>query len=216
MSVGILGKKVGMTQIFKEDGEKVPVTVLNATPCIVIQKKNEADGYYALQLGFEDIKLDKANKPCSGHFKKANVAPKRHLKEFRIAKEEGDKYNVGDEVKVSIFEKGSFVDVTSKSKGRGFTGVIKKHNFHCPTMTHGTHEYHRHGGSIGGRYPQRVVKGRKMPGQYGNSNVTVQNLEVIDVIEDQNLLLVRGAVPGHKNTIVNIRKALKKPAVKKK
>jgi len=215
MSIGIIGKKVGMTQIFKEDGERVPVTVLNAGPCTIIQKKGEADGYYAIQLGFDNIKLDKVNKPLSGHFKKSNSAPKRKLREFRVTKEEADKYNVGDEVKVTIFEKGGFVDVTSKSKGKGFTGVIKRHNFSRPTMTHGTHEAFRHGGSIGGATPARVEKGRKMPGHSGDEKVTVQNLEIVDVVEDQNLLLVRGAVPGGKNGIVNIRKALKKPAGKK-
>ena len=209
MSIGLLGKKVGMTQIFQENGEKIPVTVIHAGPCTVVQKQ-EKEGYYAFQLGFGDIKLDKVNKPLGGHYKKSGVAPKKELKEFRVSKEEIGEYQVGDEVKVSIFEKGNFVDVTSKTKGRGFTGVIKKHNFSRPTMTHGTHEAFRHGGSIGGRFPQRVVKGRKMPGHYGNTKVTVQSLEIVDIIEDQNLLLVRGAVPGHKDIFVKIRKALKK------
>ena len=137
------------------------------------------------------------------------------LKEFRLSKQESDKFNVGDEVKVTIFEKGSFVDITSKSKGRGFTGVLKRHNFGRPTMSHGTHENFRHGGSIGCATPARVIKGKKMPGHYGNAIVTIQNLEVVDVIEDKNLLLVRGAVPGSNQSMVRIRQALKKPAVKK-
>ena len=216
MSVGILGKKMGMTQIFKENGERVSVTVINAGPCTVIQKKTEGtDGYNALQLGFGEKKLDRVKRPLTGHFKKANVKPSKNLKEFRLSKQESDKFNVGDEVKVTIFEKGSFVDITSKSKGRGFTGVLKRHNFGRPTMSHGTHENFRHGGSIGCATPARVIKGKKMPGHYGNAIVTIQNLEVVDVIEDKNLLLVRGAVPGSNQSIVRIRQALKKPGVKK-
>ena len=216
MSIGILGKKVGMTQIFKENGEKIPVTVINAGPCTIVQKKTEkTDGYCAVQLGFGEIKVNRVNKPRAGHFKKANTKPSRSLKEFCISSADGDKFNVGDEVTVNIFEKGAFVDVTSKTKGRGFTGVLKRHNFSRPTMTHGTHEAFRHGGSIGCQTPQRVVKGKKMPGHYGNTSVTIQNLEIVDIIEDKNLLLVRGAVPGHKDTLVKIRKALKKPSVKK-
>jgi large subunit ribosomal protein L3 len=215
MSVGLLGKKLGMTQIFKEDGERVPVTLICAGPCAVVQKKSDNNGTHSVQLGFGDIRPNKVDKALTGHFKKANLAPKRFLREFRVTKDEASKYNVGDELKVNIFEKGGFVDVTSNSKGRGYTGVIKRHNFHRPNMTHGTHEFRRHGGSIGCRFPQRTHKGKKMPGHYGADSVTVQNLEIIDVVEDQNLLVIRGAVPGHNNTFVRIRKALKKPAFKK-
>ena len=214
MSLGLLGKKVGMTQIFNEAGDRVSVTVLEVGPCVIVDKKTNEKKYYAFQLGFQDVKLDRVNKPDTGHFKRSNIAPKKHLKEFRVSKDELGKYNVGDELKVNLFEKGSYVDITSRSKGRGFTGVIKRFHFGRPTMTHGTHEAFRHGGSIGGATPARVVKGRKMPGHLGNEQITVQNLEVVDVIEDKNLLLVKGAVPGHKNILLNVKPALKKSAKK--
>jgi large subunit ribosomal protein L3 len=216
MNLGLVGKKVGMTQIFKEDGEQVAVTVISAGPCTVICKRTqEKEGYCALQLGYEEIKPEKLNKPEAGYLKKNNAKAVKHLKEFRLTKEESEKYKIGDEIKVSIFEKGSFVDVTAKTIGRGFTGVIKRYDFNRFPQGHGTHEFFRHGGSIGCRFPQRVDKGKRMPGHYGNEKVTTQNLEVMDVIEDQNLVLVRGSVPGHKNSFVNISRAIKKKAAKK-
>ena len=195
-----------MTQIFRADGSLVPVTVIEAGPCVVIQKKAaDTDGYEALQLGYGPKKPQRVNKPEQGHVGKAGKGAFGILREFRF--EDTASYEVGQEIKVSdLFQTGDLIDVTGTSKGRGFSGVMKRWNFAGFPGSHGTHEYFRHGGSIGNRsYPGKVFKGKKMAGQYGNERVSVQNLEVIDIRVDNNLLLVRGAVPGAKNGLLKIR-----------
>ncbi|HHU92603.1 MAG TPA: 50S ribosomal protein L3 [Halanaerobiaceae bacterium] len=206
MGKGLIGKKLGMTQIFQDDGAVVPVTVILAGPNVVTQKKTEeTDGYSALQLGFEDKKEHRTNKPDKGHFKRAGVKPKKHLAEFRDFPEE---LNEGDEVTVSIFSEGELVDVTGTSKGKGFAGTIKRYNFARGPMTHGSHN-HRAPGSIGAVNAARVFKGTKMAGRMGNERVTIQNLEVVKIDTEKNLILVKGAVPGPKNSIVYIKEAVK-------
>ena len=209
---GIIGKKLGMTQIFLQDGDASPVTLVEAGPCFVIQKKTlESDGYEALQLGFLPRKRKRVNKPLQGHFAKAEKGTFAVLREIRT--EEPSQFEVGQEITVDIFKPGEVVDVVGTSKGRGFTGVIKRHGFRGAPGGHGTHEYFRHGGSIGGAaFPSHTFKGSKMAGHHGNARVTVQNLEVIDVRPDQNLLLIRGAVPGWKNGIVVVQEARKTPS----
>ena len=211
MTVELLCRKIGMTQIFEESGEAIPVTVLDASPNLVIQKKSEeTDGYTALQLGFEDRRPSGVDKAQQGHFQKAGVAPKRHLAESRISAEEAEAYEVGQEIKVEIFEKGQRVDVTGNSKGRGTAGVVKRHGFAVKRRTHGTHESHRHGGAIGaGSYPGRVFKGMKMAGRMGNVRITTLNVEVARVDAERNLLFVNGSVPGHNNAIVRVRQTVK-------
>lgn len=214
MSLGILGKKLGMTQTFTEHGTMVPITVIQTGPCLVIQKKTaDKEGYNALQCGFSEIaKVKRVNKPLTGHFKKANVSPQRFVKEFRLTAEEMDGYEVGSEITVDMFEPGQFVDVTGTSKGKGFAGVMKRHGFRGAPASHGSHEYFRHGGSIGQNMtPGRTFKGKKMPGQMGSKRVTVQSLKIIEVRGDTNLLLVEGAIPGPTNGFVMVRKAVKKP-----
>ncbi|HOS58817.1 MAG TPA: 50S ribosomal protein L3 [Syntrophorhabdaceae bacterium] len=213
MGLGILGKKLGMTQIFREDGSIVPATVIQAGPCYVVQKKtNEKEGYTAIQLGFEEVKkVNRINKPLAGHFKKANIPPTRILKEFRVGPEEVDANEVGSQISVERFEIGDYVDITGTSKGKGFAGVMKRYGFGGSPASHGTHEYFRHGGSIGQNMtPGRTLKGKKMPGHMGNSRVTVQNLKVVEVRSDNNILLVEGAIPGPNNGYVIINKAVKK------
>nr|HPH41584.1 50S ribosomal protein L3 [Syntrophorhabdaceae bacterium] len=193
MGLGILGKKLGMTQIFREDGSIVPATVIQAGPCYVVQKKtNEKEGYTAIQLGFEEVKkVNRINKPLVGHFKKANIPPTRILKEFRVGPEEVDANEVGSQISVERFEIGDYVDITGTSKGKGFAGVMKRYGFGGSPASHGTHEYFRHGGSIGQNMtPGRTLKGKKMPGHMGNNRVTVQNLKVVEVRSDNNILLV--------------------------
>ena len=209
-TLGIIGRKLGMTQIFHEDGSIVPVTVVEAGPCPVVQKKTkEKDGYNALQLGFLPKNAQRVNKPLSGHFKKAGVGSTYYLKEFLLEELEG--YEIGQEVNVNLFQPGDIVDVTGLSKGKGFTGVIKRHGFHGSPGSHGTHEYFRHGGSVGSAaYPHHTFKGLKMPGQHGNRRITLQNIEVVDVKEDQNLILLKGGIPGSRNGWVLIRNATKK------
>ncbi|HHW24034.1 MAG TPA: 50S ribosomal protein L3 [Bacillota bacterium] len=209
MKKGIIGRKVGMTQIFDEKGNVIPVTVIEAGPCIVSQVKTvENDGYNAIQLGFVDVAEKKLNKPELGHFKKAGLAPKKHLKEFRLEDISG--YKVGDTVTVDIFTVGEKVDVTGITKGRGFSGVIKRWNAHRLKMTHGTGPVHRQVGSMGANSdPSRVFKNKKMPGQYGNERVTVLNLTVAKIDPEHNLLAVKGAVPGARGGIVFIRDAVK-------
>ena len=207
---GLIGKKVGMTQIFSGDGVLVPVTVIEAGPCVVIQKKETSkDGYEALQLGFGPKKAQRVNKPQQGHMGKAGKGPFGVLREFRI--EDASSYEVGQEIKVSdLFKAGDLVDVTGTSKGRGFAGVIKRWNFRGFPGSHGTHEYFRHGGSIGNRsYPGRVFKGKKMAGHLGDKRASVQNLEVVDIRDENNLLLVKGSVPGSKRGVLLIRRAVK-------
>ena len=210
MAIELLCRKVGMTRIFNEAGEAVPVTVLEAGPNLVVQKKTEeVDGYTALQLGFGDRREKLFTKPEKGHFEKAGVAVKRHLRESRVDAAEAESHELGSEIGCDIFEPGQYVDAVGTSKGRGFAGVVKRHGFAIKKRTHGTHEAFRHGGSIGaGAWPAKVIKGMKMPGQMGSERVTVRNLQVVKVEPDQNLLFVRGSVPGHRDGIVAIRKAV--------
>lgn len=209
MIKGILGKKLGMTQIFAGDGKRVPVTVVEAGPCVVLQKKTVAtDGYNALQLGFGERKAHRTNKPEMGHFRKAGKGAFAELREVRV--DNVDDYNVGDEVTcASIFAAGDTIDVIGTSKGKGFQGVIKRWNFAGGRATHGS-MFHRAPGSIGcSAWPSRVFKGKKMAGQMGNARVTTQNLKVVEVRPEQNLVLVKGAIPGPKNGLVMIRKGIK-------
>jgi large subunit ribosomal protein L3 len=208
-TLGIIGRKLGMTQIFLEDGSVVPTTIVEAGPCTVIQKKTrEKDGYNALQLGFFPKNSQRVNKPLSGHFKKAGVGPYRHLKEFRLETTEG--FELGQEITLNLFKPGDVVDVTGLSKGKGFTGVMKRHGFHGSPGSHGTHEYFRHGGSVGSAaYPHHTFKGLKMPGHHGNRRVTLQNIKILDVKEDQNLILLKGGIPGSRHGWILIRSATK-------
>lgn len=209
MIQGILGKKLGMTQVFVADGSRVPVTVVEAGPCTVVQKKTEsADGYNALQVGFEARKTHRVNKPMMGHFKKADQGAFSTLRE--LAADNVDDYQVGDQVTCdSVFKAGDFVDVSGTSKGKGFQGVIKRWGFSGGRATHGS-KFHRAPGSIGmSAWPSRVHRGKKMPGQMGNARVTQQNLEIVEVRADQNLILVKGAIPGPNQGLVLIRKCVK-------
>ena len=206
MKKAILAKKVGMTQIFNEAGELVPVTVLQAGPCVVTQVKTiENDGYEAVQVGFEDIREKLVNKPVKGIFDKAGVSYKRYVREFKL---EGE-YSVKDEIKVDVFEAGDKIDATAIAKGKGFQGAIKRHGQSRGPMAHGS-KYHRHAGSNGScSTPSRVFKGKKMPGHMGGKKVTTQNLEVVRVDAEKNLLLVKGAVPGPKKSLVTIKESVK-------
>ena len=209
MQKGIIGKKIGMTQIFDEKGRVVPVTVVEAGPCVVTQKKTvETDGYDAVQFGFADVKDKHLTKPEKGHFKKAGVAPKKHLKEFRL--DDISNINVGDIITAETFEAGERVDVTGISKGHGFSGVIKRWGCHRLRMTHGTGPVHRQAGSMGANSdPSRIFKNKKMAGQYGNEQVTMLNLEIVKIDPDNNLIAVKGAVPGAKGGIVYLRSTVK-------
>jgi len=208
---GLIGKKVGMTQVFLEDGTLVPVTVIDASSCTVVGKRTpEKDKYSALALGFGEAKEKSLSKARAGAFKKAGAPARRHVKEFRVAAEEAAKLNVGDPVKVDLFTKGQLVDVTGTTKGRGFQGVVKRWSFAGFKESHGTHEYRRHPGAVGQRKtPGRVYPNKKMPGQYGVEQVTAQNLQVIDVDLEKGLILVKGAIPGHNDGIVYVRPAVK-------
>ena len=209
--MGIIGKKVGMTQIFDVEGNCIPVTVVQAGPCFVTQvKTRETDRYPAVQLGYGKIPEKKPNKPRKGHLKKAGVDPVRTLREFRLSEKETEGYELGQQIDATIFKPGDYVDVSGNSKGRGFTGVMKRHNFHGFRASHGTHEYFRHGGSIGCRTPQHTIKGVKMPGRHGGKRVTTQNLKIVEVRSNENLIFIKGAVPGARNTLILIRKATKK------
>ena len=208
MKKGLIGKKIGMTQLFDENGKVIPVTVVEAGPCTVVQKKTiENDGYAAVQVGFGDVKVTKVNKPMAGHFKKADVAPKKVLKEFRLADTES--VNVGDILKADIFAVGDRVDVVGTSKGKGTAGVIKRWNFSRLKETHGTGPVHRHGGSLGVIDPARIFKGKKMAGHLGAEKVTVQNLDIVKVDVENNLIAIKGAIPGPKNGIVVIADSVK-------
>jgi large subunit ribosomal protein L3 len=209
MKKGLIGKKIGMTQIFDENGNVIPVTVVEAGPCTVTQiKTEENDGYQAVQLGFGDVKVARVNKPMKGHFDKADVAPKRTLKEFRL--ESIDGIEVGNILKADTFEAGEIVDVQGTSKGHGTAGAIKRWNFSRLRMTHGTGPNHRHQGSLGAcSSPSRVFKGRKMAGHYGHETVTVQNLTVAKIDAENNLIAIKGAIPGPKGGIVVIKNAVK-------
>ena len=206
---GILGKKVGMTQVFTTEGKLIPVTVVEVEPNVVTQIKTvEKDGYDAIQLGTDSIKEKLSNKPEIGHTKKANTTPKRFLKEIRGVNV--NDYTLGQTIGVDIFEAGEIVDVTGTSKGKGFQGVIKRHNQSCGPMGHGS-QYHRGVGSLGTMLPMHVLKGKKMPGQMGNVQRTVQNLEIVAVDVENSVILVKGNVPGPKKSLVMIRTAVKKP-----
>ena len=209
MQKGIIGKKIGMTQIFDENGKVVPVTVVEAGPCVVSQKKTvENDGYAAVQIGFGDLKAHKVKKPMAGHFAKANVAPKRTLREFRF--DDIDAYNVGDLVKADVFAAGDKVDVTGTSKGKGYAGVIKRWNFQRQKESHGSGPVARHGGSIGScSDPSRVYPGKKMAGHLGSERVTVQNLQVVKVDAENNLIAIKGAIPGPNGGTVVIHDTVK-------
>lgn len=208
MKKAIMATKIGMTQIFSENGTLIPVTVLEAGPCVVTQlKTTENDGYEAIQVGFAEIKEKKVNKPAKGHFDKAGVAAKKNLKEFRL--EDTSSYTLGAEIKADVFAQGDKVDVSGVSKGKGYAGVIKKYNQHRGPMGHGS-KSHRVVGSMGGSAtPGRVMKGKNMPSHMGTINVTVQNLEVVRVDADKNLLLIKGAVPGPKGALLMIKDSVK-------
>ena len=208
MKKGIIGKKIGMTQIFDENGNVIPVTVIEAGPCYVAQKKTvETDGYEALQLGFADVKEKHSTKAEIGHAKKAGLTPKKHLKEFRL--ENTAEYNVGDVISADTFAAGEKVDITGITKGHGYTGTVKRWGNHILRMTHGTGPIHRQPGSMGVIDPARIFKNKKMAGQYGNEQVTVLNLCVVKVDGEKNLIAVKGAVPGAKGGIVFIRDSVK-------
>ena len=203
---GLLGKKIGMTSVFSADGRNVPCTVIEVGPCVVTQVKKEAtDGYDALQLGFEEQKEKHLTQPELGHFRKAGVEPKRHLAEFKGF---GDQYNLGDTIGADLFTEADFVDVVGTSKGKGFQGVVKRHGFGgVGQSTHGQHNRLRAPGSVGAcSYPAKVFKGMRMAGQTGNERVTVQNLQVIKVIPEHNLIMIKGSIPGAKGSIVLIEK----------
>ena len=210
MKKGIVGKKIGMTQIFDDNGKVIPVTVVEAGPCVVVQKKTaENDGYSAVQLGFGEISVKNVNKPQKGHFAKADAAAKRTLKEFGF--DDMDAYNLGDIIKADAFEPGDIVDVCGTSKGKGFAGTIKRYNNRSLKATHGTGPVGRHAGAMGaGSDPSRIMKGKKMPGHLGAETVTVQNLEVVKVDAENNLIALKGAIPGPKGGIVTIKSAVKK------
>ena len=207
---GLIGKKVGMTQFYNADGNVIPVTVIQTGPCVVVQKKEKArDGYSALQVGFGSQKSQRLNKAAQGHMAKAGKGGFAVLKEFRL--DDVSQYEIGQEIKVAdLFKAGDRIDVSGTSKGHGFSGVIKRWSFGGFPGSHGTHEYFRHGGSIGNRsFPGRVRKGKKMAGHWGNEQVSIQNLEIVEVRSEQNLMLVRGAVPGAKQGVVVVRRASK-------
>ena len=208
MKKGIIGKKIGMTQIFDEKGNVIPVTVIEAGPCVVAQKKTaENDGYDAVQLGFTAVKEKHLTKAEKGHFEKAGVSLKRHLKEFRL--DDCSALNVGDVITADTFAAGEKVDITGVTKGRGYTGAIKRWNLHLLGATHGIGPVHRQSGSMGVIDPARIFKNKKMAGQYGNEQVTVQNLKIVKIDSEKNLIAVKGAVPGAKNGIVFIRDSVK-------
>ena len=210
MQKGIIGRKIGMTQIFDEKGCVIPVTVVEAGPCVVVQKKTvENDGYEAIQLGFEDVKAQKVNKPMKGHFAKSDVAPKRILREFRLA--DCAALNVGDVVKTDAFAVGEHVDVVGTSKGKGYAGAIKRWNFQRLKETHGTGPVARHAGSLGAcSSPSRVYKGMKGAGHLGAERVTVQNLEIVKIDAENNLIAIKGAIPGARKGVVVISDTVKK------
>lgn len=207
MPKGILGKKVGMTQIFNETGVAIPVTVVEAGPCFIVQKKTtENDGYTAVQLGFNEKRENLLNKPVKGHLAKAGVRPVRFLRELKV--EDLDAFQVGQEIKADIFAEGEKVDVVGTSKGHGFAGGIKRHNFQRGPMAHGS-KYHRRPGSSAAKGPARTFKGRKLPGHYGVDRVTVQNLEIVKVDAERNLLAIKGAVPGPRGGLLLVKNSVK-------
>lgn len=207
MPGGILGRKVGMTQVYTDVGVTIPVTIVKAGPCVVIQKKTlEQDGYNAIQLGFEEKKEHRLKKPMVGHFARRGLKPMGVLKELRVP--DSSSYRVGDEIKADLFKPGEKVDVVGISKGHGFSGGIKRHGFHRGPMAHGS-KYHRRPGSLAAKGPARVFKGRKLPGHYGMERVTVQNLEIVQVDAVRNLLVVKGAIPGSRGSLVMVKNSVK-------
>lgn len=207
MTKGILGKKLGMTQVFTPEGLVLPVTVIQAGPCVVLQKKDaENDGYASIQIGFDDKKEKNANKPELGHAKKAGATPKRYIREIRGVNSAD--YEVGQEIKADIFAEGEYVDVTGTSKGKGFQGVIKRHGQSTGPMAHGS-RYHRGPGSMGSIQANRVPKGKKLPGHMGHETVTLQNLQVVKVDTERNVILVKGSIPGPKNSYIKIKTSVK-------
>ncbi|EMW5847461.1 50S ribosomal protein L3 [Enterococcus faecalis] len=207
MTKGILGKKVGMTQIFTEPGELIPVTVVEATPNVVLQVKTvETDGYEAIQVGYQDKREVLSNKPAKGHVAKANTAPKRFIKEFKNV--ELGEYEVGKEIKVDVFQAGDVVDVTGTTKGKGFQGAIKRHGQSRGPMSHGS-RYHRRPGSMGPVAPNRVFKNKRLAGRMGGDRVTIQNLEVVKVDVERNVILIKGNIPGAKKSLITIKSAVK-------
>ncbi|KIL52340.1 50S ribosomal protein L3 [Jeotgalibacillus soli] len=207
MTKGILGRKIGMTQVFAENGDLIPVTVIQATPNVVLQKKTvDTDGYEAIQLGFDDKRAKLSNKPEAGHAAKAETTPKRFIREVRGA--ELGEYEVGQEVKVDIFAEGDVVDVTSISKGKGFQGAIKRHNQSRGPMSHGS-RYHRRPGSMGPVDPNRVFKGKKLPGRMGGKRITIQNLSIVKIDAERNLILIKGNVPGPNKSMIQVNSAVK-------
>ena len=213
MKKAIIGKKVGMTQIFDESGKVIPVTVVEAGPCVVTQKKTvETDGYEAVQLGYGEVAEKKLSNPEAGHLKKAGVAPKKHLKEFKL--ENAAEMNVGDEIKADTFAAGDMIDVTGISKGHGYQGVVKRHGAGRVDMTHGGGPVHRHAGSMGALDAARIFKGKIGAGQMGNEQVTIENLEIVKVDAELNMIVIRGAIPGPKGGLVYIRNTVKNNRVK--
>ena len=209
MKKAILGKKLGMTQIFDNNGLVVPVTAIEAGPCFVSQVKTmQNDGYQAVQLAFDNVREQLINKPMLGQFKKAELSSMRYLREFKL--DDAENYKLGDKITCDVFAEGDIVDVTGSSKGHGFSGTIAKWNFHRHRMTHGNGPVHRHVGSIGANtFPAKVFKGKKMAGRWGNEKVTVQNLKVVKVDAERNLILVKGAIPGAKGSLVSVKSAVK-------
>ena len=217
--IGLVGKKLGMTQVFADDGERVPVTVIQAGPCYVVSKRTEErDGYDALILGFDEKPLRLVSRPVAGMFKASNLKPQRVLREFRLPKAEVDKYSVGQALgPQDLFKDGAPLDVEGTSKGKGFQGVMKRHHMAGFRNTHGTHEFFRHGGSIGCRLtPQRVHKGKRMSGHMGDETVTIQNLQLFRILPEENCILVRGAIPGAANQYVVVQAAATRTAYKRK
>jgi large subunit ribosomal protein L3 len=207
VSKGILGRKIGMTQIFTDEGRALAVTVVEAGPCPVVQKKTVAtDGYNAIQIGFSFLRESLSNKPRKGHFQKASLKPMRYVREFKISDVES--YEIGQEVKVDLFTAGDKIDVVGTSKGKGFAGMIKRHNASRGPMAHGS-KYHRRTGSLGAKGPARVFKGRELPGRMGGERVTIQNLEVVRIIADKNLILIKGSVPGANKSLLILKPSVK-------
>ncbi len=214
MKIGLLGRKLGMTQVFEENGKVIPLTALELGPCFVTQKKSsENDGYFSIQIGYQAVGEKRAKRPIAGHCKKAGLQPLKFFREIRITQEEAENFNIGQEISASVFKEGDYVDVVGKSRGKGFQGVVKRHGFKGGPATRGSMQ-HRKPGSIGGGNPQRVIKGRKMAGQMGNERVTVQNLLVYRVMPEKNMVFVKGAVPGGENSLVFVKHAVKKRVVK--
>ena len=208
---GLLGKKIGMTQVFNGDGTRISVTAVELGPCVVVQKRTiEKDGYVALQLGFQAKKESRVNRPELGHFKKAGVTPQQTISEFRVSKDVADNYKIGQEIKIDLFSNGQKIDVKGTSKGKGFAGVMKSYGFRGGKATHGVHEVYRHGGALGMcMTPGRVLKGKKMAGQHSNKTVTIQSLKIVRLFAKDNIVFIKGSIPGSRNSFVKITPAFK-------